>query len=1412
MKIPRSFTICNLRFAIGRKSSRLNASEAVESSRQPNGKGQSSAVNPQSEKGIALVITLIMLAVTLVMAVAFMALARRERSTVSGIHDTKVAQLAAEAALARAQSQIAASIEFNPGNAYNFGLFVSTNYINPYGFVANAGNPIGNPTNVNYNYTSLGAPVNGVNLEQNISNLWYLPRAPVYIPLGQPATNYDFRYYLDLNENGRYDTNYFGQDVDNLGNPLPGQPYQHVGDPEWIGVLEHPDAPHGPNNQFTSRFAFIAIPAGNTMDFNYIYNQSKNGTFPQLATLNDYFMRNQGVGSWEINLAAFLADLNTNEWNHPLNAYQYNEPSGPNSGYAFDDARELLAYRYNSNALAPANSVLSNAQAIVPHNGIDVYSDGHLQTTLDTNEDFLFPLVNTALSWSGADNTNHYFTPSDFLDPNKTAMGLSANYIALHGDFVNRLKAAGSSNDTYDAYTYYRMLDELGSDSGPDDGKLNLNYANATVTYSANPNIRFHTAVVTSVSVVPGAETNLVPWRPQDFFNAAADRMLHYYTTNWFQSNPTNFLITYYGIAPQWPVSATGQGSPNYPSLGLYTNQIPSFGITNIPVMVNGHFVYTPAVNRLLQLAANIYDASTNGPPSPQGKINLPHVFRPVFENDGFGNVFIVGYTNVGFVSGTTDRQLAPPNLINNFTNFGARYTPFNDGSGSVNIYGVPWIIGAKKGLPNFNQLYMLNQAQVTRNVEITRTSLLPSRSYGTNEMISMGISNVLGASFWNSYSNYYGYPGPARPVTVFLQDFLSMALSNATFNLGWYSNYNFAYSGVINGWPGSRWSGLVPTAVPQNASFVAVATNFLFQSQLSYDFATHGFDINPQWYATTMGLPQFNLVITNLLQAYLLDGNSVIDYVQLNSPTALGSINQGLADPNYVQPGNIYYQWSTNLIPSSAVTPYGLANQLYISGHPPTPGPTPVKLMPAGGAWSTAPNPTGITTPQAEAAFFNGFFAPNSEFQFNGRIYYNDQLAIQAPYTPSRTAYSSFLLQANDPLVHYLGSDLNGQTNTLAIWLNNAVLTNGAWYHSDDPSLQPLPQAPTNPISGRYQPWGAKGQMGSLSGVDSNPENLAYKDSLAWGPDYWDFPTNPYPTVGWIGRVHRGTPWQTVYLKSTNILSDPGGGANPIPNAGLNTWANWTGDIQPTLGQYFDAYNTAPMQDFLLFDIFTTRFNDNAARGTLPINAGVGLPDGGLAAWSALFSGMVALTNSAPRVFAGNPPTYTNQIINPAGVVNPGVSNYLQPPLWQIVNGPYGINATRTNKNLFPYQSFIHAGDVLATPALTVQSPFINNGSVLGFGLQQWENGINDEEYEWLPQQMMGLVRASEPRYVVYCFGQTLRPAPGGTVLSGPYFQMVTNYQVVAESAIRAVIRVDNANTPTPHAVVESYNVLPPN
>ena len=71
--------------------------------------------------------------------------------------------------------------------------------------------------------------------------------------------------------------------------------------------------------------------------------------------------------------------------------------------------------------------------------------------------------------------------------------------------------------------------------------------------------------------------------------------------------------------------------------------------------------------------------------------------------------------------------------------------------------------------------------------------------------------------------------------------------------------------------------------------------------------------------------------------------------------------------------------------------------------------------------------------------------------------------------------------------------------------------------------------------LNERYMPWGGNPL---LPGADPYPFFSAIKDPLVWKSDNWDFPTNKFPTVGWLGRVHRGTPWQTVYLKASDVLS----------------------------------------------------------------------------------------------------------------------------------------------------------------------------------------------------------------------------------------------------------------------------------
>jgi hypothetical protein len=461
-------------------------------------------------------------------------------------------------------------------------MLVSTNYINGNGFASG----VPNPTNVSYVYQN-GGPLNQNDFLQNAANLFFLPRPPVFVPTN-PSTPLDFRFYLDLNRNGRFDTNGSVTNVDNTGAVIldaSGNAVTNfqVGDPEWIGVLEHPDAPHGPNNHFIARYAYIALPVGDSLDLNAIHNQTRN---PVLNSAQDGYFRNEGVGSWELNLAAFLADLNTNEWNNASAPYNYGQPQGFfNSGAAFYDAYTLLTNRYagfyNSLAVPPLN--FYNA---LENQGVDGYTLGSLMTNT-----FLPPVIapingNNA-PWAGSDNTNHFFTPSDLFDPAKSSGGTT-------GGFTNRLLNAGAQTDTYDRYTFYRLLSQLGTDTAPESGKMNLNYDNLT------PN----------ANGVASA-TNFFAWTPLGFFTNAADRMLRAYSARWFQANPTNYLETYYGIIPNSYIDASGFGVTNVSASGM-TNQIPSFGVTNIPVLIATNFVYSPAVNRVLQLAANIYDATTN--------------------------------------------------------------------------------------------------------------------------------------------------------------------------------------------------------------------------------------------------------------------------------------------------------------------------------------------------------------------------------------------------------------------------------------------------------------------------------------------------------------------------------------------------------------------------------------------------------------------------------------------------------------------------------------------------------------------------------------------------------------------------------------------------------------------------------
>ncbi|HVU08755.1 MAG TPA: hypothetical protein VHG89_09455 [Verrucomicrobiae bacterium] len=1302
----------------------------------------------KTTSGVALVITLILLAVVTVMAVAFLANSRRERGAVTTTTDTANARLAADAALASAEAQILANV-LATTNPYSFGLLVSTN--------------VSFFTNV---------PV-------DLTNLYAFPRTPVFVSTNTDTTKpLDFRFYLDLNRNGQFETNGWVTNLDNLGNVIfvNGNPSTNlqVGDPEWIGILNHPDQPYGPNNPFIARYAFFAVPmSGNTMDLNYIHNQARSDESSgpvNSTTVNDTFMRNQGVGSWEINLAAFLADLNTNQWLPvipPANLYYaYNEPFNNNPGRAFDDARALLAYRYANDFgnLQNADLLFANSPSLQKDN-IDEYSDGPLQiTTSNIDESITANQDVTGLPWAGADNTNHFFDLQDLFDPTKTTNGVSiANFNA--GNYVSgRLLSAGNGVSTYDRYTFYRLAGQLGVESTPEQGKININYSNAAAFFDAN-------GVLTNITYYPNAETNLMSWQPLQFFTIAADRMLRMYSQDWLARDPSNYVASY-----------------------NFTNV---FSLTNIPVMISNKFVYSSAINRVLQLAANICDATTN---TSIGILpDYPDVFRPnfyvVLEN-GYTNVYINSYQLVGAISGDNDFRLTTP-IETTFVAPDFGFGIFTN----LNVYGVPWIIGAKKGFPNFNQVTIQTAAQLTRKIQVTRTNI--GGPFGTNQMYILSVSNLFGVECWNSYTNNYPRVGTG-PIDIIAHYSVNQYLTNDAIGAQTVSNNTlYSITNSISLWPGYQAqitnSFILP--FPVNSASVTLTNSVYYFGPGSYT-ATNGQAFTAPCFipayldpsnfldsSVTANLPHFGLQTTNRLQLIMIDysgglaNGRIIDYVELGGMDNSRDLNAEIFGPDSTEANGL---WNTNLM--SGGLSYGINQQLLASGNPTT--------------FGASDTDTGVGPTAEEQAKFKLFFSTASTAPYlDGSkltTITNSSLGnkIQG-WTITRTRVLKTTWQANDPLVHYLTSDLNdfaqdtNVQNQISMPLINLTLNE------------------------RYKPWS---QAMSIPNTDSSGYNTAFKDSLVYSSDDWDFPTNKMPGVGWLGRVHRGTPWQTVYLKAANILNE----AN-----GINTWGAWTGNLNPV-----DAISAGPVQDRKLFDIFTTAFNDNATRGQLSVNVGAN-NNINLAAWSALFSGMVVLSNNAedgnialPQ-HNGSLTNYTWNIINPAG------SNGTNSALGQLV---VGINTARANftNNDGLVGVFEHEGDILSTPQLTEESPFLNWNDVA-----QQHNGVSDEMYEWLPQQMMSLLRAggtpeSPMRYAIYCYGQTLKPAPNSIVTSGTFFGMCTNYQVVSEVATRAVVRFNSTHVENTFltngviagtlvwtnipaisnntAVIESFNVLPPN
>jgi hypothetical protein len=1320
--------------------------------------------------GMALVITLILLAVITFMAVTFLVVSHSERSAVSTTTDQSISKLAAETALEVAKTEILAPI-IGLTNEQMFDLIVSTNYINPGGFT----NSVAHPLNVSYTYAN-GALLNAADSIQNIANLLWNPRPPVYIT-NRALGIMEHRYYLDLNRNGRpdpnglqpelayngghYDTNHIWQP----GLPVPGNTWSNwmVGDPEWVGVLDRSafppgnwpitpanfalGFPHSATNLFTSRYAYIIVPEGKTLDINYIHDYAKMFNNAMGAGTDSHY-RNEGVGTWEMNLGAFLADLNTNMWIRPPYAtpYQYfTNYASANGGAAFDDALSVLRYRYaqNLSAILSAQQTMG-LTTVGPASGVNLFNtdgiDGYSRGVPPNLRDNA-----TATAWPGSDNPKHFFAIEELYDTNKFASGGGGYSLS------ERLAIAGQQTNSYDQNTFYRMVSQLGTDSAPEPPKIHLNYANTDV----------------NGQIVPNMQTNFVGWSASQFFTNAAIRLLNnLFATAGNGSFATNFVLN------------------NKLRIQIYP--------TNF---------YTPAIHRMLQVAANIYDASTNYVSPSSGLPSLPSVFRPTFSVTA-NSAYITGYTEVTneaqFITSTNNITFHEPNELANFK--------AND-----MIYGVPLVIGAKKGLPNFNQFAMDTMLQITRKLEFRKANAGDISPNETNQMFTMIVSNTFGLALWNSYTNAAGTAGYNHPVHVSAVVDMEAVMTNE-YGVNFFSTNvsRFAFL-KTNSWPGFNRRYLATVPYSFQLPFASQTNSFYFLPNATFRYApSQSFTNLSGIFERRLGfpVPHWNFMIKTRLRCWIVDDAGpvprIIDYVNLESTTDPYDITDILMRVNqdtYGHCGTPYNPsfneeadfWCTNRVnPSNIGEPtFGVRNQIALG----------VDCNNVNNSiWNEQPGYPNSADRLGAVSFFRKNL--NSKTMSPCLGAYSTPIFLTnlfyAPFNPTRIIYIHTTWEANDPLVHYTVGDLLNLQHTNAWELPSLKLPIIVTKDSKVPTLG-------KKVADRYEPFidSNTGKSTSLTTFD-----LSLKDPGITESDDWDFPTNKFPTIGRLGRVHRGTPWQTIYLKA--------------PKADFARWHQWAGDTQSFTNWngpktlLVDATLTQPFLDWYLLDLFTTSMNDNAGRSQLSVN------QTNLAAWSAALSGVIVLTNTwteseLTNGFAPPPPAKFDPLaIAPAGIYD----NAFSPALVRIWNG---INAARST---FAPKTFSRLGEVLATPELTTSlnpvftngswtavSPYINVGdpSSINFPTPQQKYGITDEIYERIPQQILGLLKCdTTPRFTVYAYGQALKPAEHSKITSGAFFGLVTNYQIMAETALRATVRVEGAPG-NPHAVVESYTILPP-
>src|ERR1039458_1021072 len=412
-----------------------------------------------------------------------------------------------------------------------------------------------------------------------------------------------------------------------------------------------------------------------------------------------------------------------------------------------------------------------------------------------------------------------------------------------------------------------------------------------------------------------------------------------------------------------------------------------------------------------------MYDATTNRTDLTKYPY-LPTIFRPVFSGlaagvrgGGSGQISIVGYQEVTsadtpiLVGATFPHDLSDP--------ADRTVKPLDM------VYGIPLVIGAKKGLPNFNKLASEMMVQVTRKIQYHRPG--DSTTEPVNEIDQMyiiGLSNVVGVEAWNSYAANY-----PRSIDLVVWPDISVLLTNRD-TAKWlnapplWSRWRPYPTPVRTNIAANMWSGYDQSAAPPSFSFkIPVFTNLLFLKNSTYVHQGDGlvpltgvFErpggtnlyIPPYWEFTFK--PRLRFALVDTATQRIVDYVNLADYNVLNVTNAL-TTDGHCGDP-YTPDGSAGSMWCTERMygaPPSAISvpTFGINNQIEASvGH-------------ITAHWNNA---SPVPDKAVAINFFSGQFTPNGQPTSN---------TFNAPYQPFRNIFLVTSWQANDPLVHFTLGDL---------------------------------------------------------------------------------------------------------------------------------------------------------------------------------------------------------------------------------------------------------------------------------------------------------------------------------------------------------------------------------------------------